>query len=148
MNIRIFTLAIGVIYFIVGILGFFPALMSAPPADAPTMSTPYGLLFGMFPVNSLHNIVHLAIGVWGILAYKDLDASRGYARSLAVIYGVLGVFGLIPALNTTFGLIPLFGHDIWLHLLTAVAAGYVGFMMPVTPEMGRPGQTDKSGRVS
>jgi hypothetical protein len=148
MNVlRIFTLSVGVIYFIVGILGFFPGLMSAPPANAPVMSAPYGLLFGLFPVNSLHNVVHLILGAWGILAYRDIEDSRLYTRSLAVIYAVLGVFGLIPALNTTFGLIPLFGHDIWLHLLTAAAAGYVGYMMPVTAQMGLPTQPDKSRHV-
>jgi hypothetical protein len=47
--------------------------------------------------------------------------------SLAVIFGVLTVMGLIPGLNTVFGLIPLFGHDIWLHALTAIAAAYFGF---------------------
>lgn len=148
MNIRTFTLSIGIIYLIVGILGFFPGLMTAPPQNAPAMSTPYGLLFGMFPVNSLHNVVHLGIGAWGILAYKDPDSARLYAQSLAVLYAALGVFGLIPALNTMFGLVPLFGHDIWLHFLTALAAAYFGFMSPVTVETGQSRQTDKSSRTS
>jgi hypothetical protein len=34
---------------------------------------------------------------------------------VAVVYGILTVMGLIPALDTTFGLIPLYGHDVWLH---------------------------------
>ena len=35
--------------------------------------------------------------------------------------------GLIPGLNTVFGLIPLHGHDVWLHLILAAAAGYFGW---------------------
>ena len=35
--------------------------------------------------------------------------------------------GLIPVLNTTFGLVPLFGHDVWLHAGTAALAAYFGF---------------------
>ena len=50
-----------------------------------------------------------------------------YARSLAVLYGVLGIMGLIPGLNTLFGLVPLHGHDVWLHLGTAAVAAYFGF---------------------
>lgn len=138
MNIRTFSLAMGIIYLIVGILGFFPALMSAPPANAPAMEAPYGLLFGMFPINTLHNIVHIAIGAWGLLVYKDPDDARLYARSLAILYAALGVFGLIPALNTVFGLVPLFGHDVWLHLATAAAAAYFGFVSPETIGMGQP----------
>lgn len=147
MNIRTFTLSIGLAYCLAGVLGFFPGLLTAPPQDAPTLSTPYGLLFGLFPVNSLHNIVHLGLGVWGLLIYKDVTASRVYARSLAVLYGVLAVFGLIPTLNTTFGLIPLFGHDVWLHLLTALAAAYFGFVSPVTLDIGHPEQAGKSGHA-
>jgi hypothetical protein len=140
MNIRTFSLSMGIIYLVVGILGFFPALISAPPADSPAMDAPYGLLFGMFPINTMHNIVHLAIGAWGVLAYKEPDDARLYTRSLAVLYAVLGVFGMIPAMNmnTLFGLAPLFGHDIWLHLLTAAAAAYFGFMSPVTIGAGQP----------
>lgn len=148
MNIRTFALSIGIIFLLVGILGFFPALMTAPPQNAPAMAAPYSLLFGMFPINTLHNIVHLGIGAWGILAYKDIDGARVYARSLAVVYGALAVFGLIPGLSTLFGLVPLFGHDVWLHLLAALAAAYFGFVSPVTVGMGHSRQPDKSGRVS
>jgi hypothetical protein len=44
-----------------------------------------------------------------------------------VVYAVLTVAGLIPGLNTLFGLVPLFGHDIWLHALITIAAAYFGF---------------------
>ena len=91
------------------------------------MTSGYGYLLGLFPINLLHNLVHLAIGVWGVLAYRSFPAARLYARGLAVIYGVLTVFGLIPGLNTLFGLTPLFGHDVWLHALTAVIAAWFGW---------------------
>jgi hypothetical protein len=149
MNIRTFTLAIGVIYFLVGVSGFIPGLMKPPAPDAPTLSTPYSMLLGMFAVNSMHNIVHLAFGVWGILAYKDIDDARLFSRSLAITYGVLGVFGLIPNLNTLFGMVPLFGHDVWLHFLTAAAAAYFGFVSPAMAGMGHAErEAGKSHRVS
>ncbi|MGZ5027261.1 MAG: DUF4383 domain-containing protein [Methylobacter sp.] len=149
MNIRMFALSMGIIYAVVGVLGFFPALMSAPAPNSPVISSGYGLLFGMFPVNTLHNLVHLIIGAWGLLAYQDLEGSRTYSRSLAILYGALAVFGFIPALNTLFGLVPLFGNDVWLHLLTALAAAYFGFVSPVTAiDVGHSGQAGKSGRVS
>ena len=59
-----------------------------------------------------------------------------YARGWAIVYGVLAVMGLIPALHTTFGLIPIFGHDAWLHALTAVVAAYVGWFAPVETRTG------------
>jgi hypothetical protein len=36
--------------------------------------------------------------------------------------------GLIPGLDTTFGLVPLFSHDVWLHVLLAGGAAYFGFV--------------------
>ena len=64
---------------------------------------------------------------------RTFDASRVYARSVAVIYGLLAIMGLIPGLNTVFGLVPIHGHDVWLHLLIAAPAAYFGWAAaPVT----------------
>ena len=126
MHVGHFALISGVIYLAVGILGFIPGALQPPGAGAPPLvvDQSYGRLFGLFPVNIVHNVVHLAIGVWGVLTWRRFAAARTYATSLAVIYGLLTVFGLIPGLNTLFGLAPLFGHDVWLHALTAAVAAY------------------------
>lgn len=129
MNVRRFALIFGIIYLAVGIAGFIPQLLqpSAPGAPQVAVGALYGYLFGLFPVNVLHTIVHLLIGIWGLIAAKSIGASVMYARSLAIIYGVLAIMGLIPGLNTVFGLIPLHGHDVWLHAGTALIAAYFGF---------------------
>lgn len=129
MGVRLFAVISGIIYLVVGILGFFPVFLTAP-IGAPDLAVDgiYGYLFGIFPVNSLHNIVHLAVGIWGILAYRRYSSARTYSKSLAIFYGVLAIMGLFPILKTTFGLIPIFGNDIWLHALTALIAAYYGFI--------------------
>lgn len=129
MNARRFALVFGIIYTVVGIAGFLPPLLQAPSPEDPALAVNalHGHLLGLFPVNILHTLVHLAIGVWGLLAAKNIRASVNYARGLAIIYGVLAVMGLIPGLNTVFGLVPLHSHDIWLHAGTALIAAYFGF---------------------
>jgi hypothetical protein len=119
--VRTFALVFGAIYVLVGILGFIPGL-STHPADAPhlTVETGHGYLMGLFPINILHNIVHLIIGVAGLLASRSLGGARLYAQALAIVYGLLAILGLIPATNTTFGLIPIHGND--------VIAAYFGFI--------------------
>ena len=129
MTARSFALIFGIIYLGVGLLGLMPGMLTPPAADAPQLGfeVMHGRLLGLFPVNMLHTLVHLVIGAWGLWAYMGNASPRFYARALAVIYGVLGIMGLIPGLNTVFGLIPLHGHDIWLHLGTAAIAAYFGW---------------------
>lgn len=128
MKTRTFALILGIAFIAVGILGFVPQVVTVPAeTTGPTGMAGHGLLFGLFPVNALHNLIHLAFGVWGVVVWRDFAASRLYARSVAVIYAVLAVLGLIPATNTLFGLVPLGGHDIWLHAVLAIASAYFGF---------------------
>jgi Domain of unknown function (DUF4383) len=129
MSTRYFSLVLGIIFLLVGIAGFVPGLLQSPEHAADVQITQsFGRLLGLFPVNALHNVVHIIFGIWGIAAYRSYTGARGYSKAVAVIYAVLTVMGIIPGLNTTFGLIPLYGHDIWLHAVIAIAAAYFGFV--------------------
>lgn len=114
-----------------GLLGFVPALLTPPDPGADlVINSMHGNLLGLFPVNVVHNLIHLAFALWGFFAFfTGIAAARGYLRSVAVIYGVLVVMGFIPGLDTVFGLVPIHGNDIWLHALLAVVAGVVGFLV-------------------
>jgi hypothetical protein len=130
MAIGTLALIFGIVFIAVGLAGFGAA---PPPPDAPPLvvNQGHGLMLGMFPVNILHNAVHLLFGVLGLMASRGiLLAARSYFQFVAVAYGLLTVLGLLPATQTTFGLIPIHGNDVWLHALLAVAAGVIGFAMP------------------
>ncbi len=130
MSTRTFALLFGIVFLAIGVAGFIPGITTPPHAGHPDLAVDanYGQVLGLFPVNILHNIVHLLFGVWGLLAYKSLSASKGYAKAVAISYGLLIVLGLIPATNTLFGLVPIFGNDVWLHAILALPAAYFGFM--------------------
>lgn len=127
----ILTMIYALAFTAVGILGFVPPFVSPPPEGAHlVVDSFHGLLLGLFPVNLLHNLVHLLFGIGAFVAYfSGRLASRRYLQSVAVIYAILTVLGLIPGLDTLFGLVPLHGNDIWLHALLALVAGYVGFFV-------------------
>jgi hypothetical protein len=129
MKTTTFALIFGIAYLAAGVLGLIPAALQPPPPGAPTTSLGvlYGYLLGLFPVNVLHTAVHLAIGLWGIAAWSGALGALTYARALAMLYGTLAVMGMVPGLNTVFGLIPLHGHDVWLHAGTAAIAAYFGW---------------------
>jgi hypothetical protein len=123
------TAIIGTALIIVGILGFIPGALQHPHAADPDLSVTgsYGRLLGLFPVNVLHNLVHLTLGVWAVLASRNFLAARQFCRFNAVFYGALAVLGLLPGVNTLFGLVPIFSHDIWMHAALAAVTGYLGF---------------------
>ena len=126
MSARTFATVLGVAFLLAGIAGFVP---SPPPPDAPSLMIEHGhgLALGLFPINILHNIVHLMFGVLGLIGGRSPGGARGFLKFVAVAYALLTVLGLIPLTQTTFGLIPIWGNDVWLHGAIAVAAAFFGF---------------------
>lgn len=137
MGARYFALISGIIYIAIGIFGFIPGMVATPGTGGPdvVVNAGYGYLLSTFPINILHNLVHLAVGIWGLASYRSYIQSRNYCRGLAIFYGILAIMGLLPVLNTMFGLIPIFGNDVWLHALTALIAAFFGFKTPSRQEL-------------
>lgn len=143
MKTTSFALLFGIVFLLAGVGGFVPGLSPGHIHPDVSVAASSRLAFGLFPVNVLHNLVHLAFGLWGIVAARSIASSVAYARAVAAIYAVLMVFGMIPHLDTLFGLVPLYGNDIWLHALLAVVAGYFGLV-----HHDRRGFADASGARS
>ena len=115
------ALAFGAVFILVALLGFITSGGTSMAADMATAPK----LLGLFPVNLLHNVVHLLFGVWGIVASRTWPAANTYCRVGGVIYIVLAILGFIAP--TTFGLIPIGGYDFWLHAVLGVVLAGVGF---------------------
>jgi len=113
------ALVVGIVFVLVGILGFIPALV------------PGGALLGIFEVNVLHSIVHVLFGVLGIAAaYTGL--SRLYNRVIGIVYLVLFLLGLIPVLyinGALLGLVSINLADNLLHLVVGAVLVLVGFFV-------------------
>jgi len=135
MTARNFAMILGIVFLVVGIIGFIPGInmhhnMQGNPPPPLVVETNSGYLLGLFHVNVLHNLVHIIFGVMGIGMPRAGQAVL-YCRIVAIGYGLLAILGMIPTLNLqyTFGLIPIEGHDIWLHALIALAAAAFGWMV-------------------
>ncbi len=126
---RTFAQVLGIVMTAIGILGFIPAL------------TPDGNLFGIFAVDTVHNLIHLITGLVGLAAgyYPDVQASRRYslwyALAVGVVYAVVFIIGLIQG-NTVLGLFVVNGADHILHLV--IAAAGLGVYFAVTSRSRRP----------
>lgn len=120
----------GSLFLAVGVLGFSDGFVSPPDSQDPTVTVQelYGRLFGVFPVNILHSVVHGVIGLAGLLAWRNVWSPQAYARFVGGFYAILTVMGLIPGFDTMMGLVPIFGHDVWLHALSSAAGIYFGWV--------------------
>ena len=148
MDTRRVALIFGIVFLAVGVLGFVPGINQmhdSHPSDNLTVHGPgHGYLLGLFHVNVLHNVVHLLFGVMGLVMSRTLPAARTYFRVVGVAYILLAVLGLISTANiwNTFGLIPIHGHDVWLHAVLGAVGIYFGFIKPGAVEV-----TDTTGTV-
>lgn len=97
--------------------------MEADPALAPA-------LWGLFPVNFIHNLVHLLFGIWGIRAARSLDDARTFAVVAGIAYIVLAVTGLFAP--DGFGALPLGGNDLWLHAILGCGLFVTGVIASTT----------------
>jgi hypothetical protein len=149
MKTSTFALIFGLAYLAAGLLGLIPAMLTPPPIDAPATKFTflYGYLLGLFPVNILETLVHLAVGAWGIAAWYGSASSLTFARSLAVIYGALAIMGMLPMTHTLFGAVPIHSNDVWLHGVTAIIAAWFGWRQPVGASERRRLSNDRRHRV-
>jgi len=111
---QLLALAIGVVYTLVGIAGFFVTGFDNFAAE--TNETLLG-----FEVNPLHNIVHLVIGLAGLALWRRLDTARTYGWLLAAGYGLAFIYGLFAAGNSDLNFLSINGADNILHLVSALA---------------------------
>jgi Domain of unknown function (DUF4383) len=112
----------GWVFILVGVLGFFGFA-----GGTMSMGTP-GNLLGLFPVNLLHNVVHILIGLWGLNAARTPEGATAYCKQAGVLYLLLAILGFIPATATMLAnLVPIGGNDVYLHLVLAVILCYFGF---------------------
>ncbi len=115
----------GWVFVLIAVWGFFVTGGSMEAGmDAPA-------ILGLFPVNVLHNLAHLILGIWGIVASRSFGSARSYAQIAGILYLVLAVLGFVDP--TGFGLIPLGGGDIALHAVLGLILAGVGF----TAKQGR-----------
>lgn len=128
-NIMRVTLITGIALLVLGVAGFIPGITTAPFISDPalTVEQSYGRLFGLFPTNLSLNLLRIVLGVWALSAARNVQTSANFCKSISIAYIVFAIMGLIPNLDTMFGTVPLFSHNVWFHIITALPLAYYGF---------------------
>ena len=129
MKAPVIARVLGFAFLAAGILGFVPyvTVPAGLTAEWVTLGANYGLLFTVFPVNVIHDVVHVAFGIWGLVASATFAASVRYCKAIGWVYAALAIVGSIPITNTFFGIIPLYGYDVPIHVVVALLGFYGGY---------------------
>lgn len=121
MLVRIMAILFGIGFIFAGVAGFLPSF------------TPDGLLFGIFMVDTMHNVVHLVSGVVAIMAATRFNYSVLFFKVFAILYGIVTVLGFWLQGDLGFIMIHMNTADNFLHLGITLVALYVGYFMNKKP---------------
>src|SRR5918912_3393631 len=129
------ALLVGLVFLLVGILGFIPGITSNYDELKFAGHNSDAQLLGIFDTSILHNIVHLLFGIAGIAMSRTWDGARTFLIGGGLIYAVLFVYGAIFHSEKGSNWIPVNWADNILHLV--LGAGMVGLGVVLGKEMGR-----------
>ena len=111
------AMVIGVVFILIGLLGFIPGV------------THDSMLFGLFKVDALHNVVHLLSGA--VLLYASM-AGASQAKTglqvIGVVYALVAILGFFVGDGKVLGFLVNNANDTYLHLVLALVILYFGFM--------------------
>ena len=110
-------LVLGSVLVLLGIVGF---VLPSP-------------LLGLFEVNMIHNIVHIASGALTLLAAtQGIGAMRLWGKVFGLVYLVVAILGFVMPGGNLFDLMAVNMPDNLLHVALAAVFLYVGFLAPPT----------------
>jgi hypothetical protein len=115
MTARLAAIVLGIVFVLIGLLGFF---------NNPVL--------GLFAVNPAHNIVHIVSGVVLLAgAYSSLGSSMAL-KIIGIVYVIVAILGffMVSADGMLLGFITMNEADKWLHVVLAVVILAAGFLLP------------------
>lgn len=124
-----FAIFFGVLLLAAGAGGFVPAL------------TPNGQLLGIFAVDTMHNVVHIATGILAIaMGIAGVAQARMFFRVIGVVYAVVAVMGFVGGHDGTVMGMHMNMADHLLHTGIAIlglALGFAGDARATPPDRRR-----------
>ena len=127
--IQIAALLVGAAFLLVGIAGFIPGIttnvgdMKFAGHESPSE------LLGLFQVSILHNIVHLALGIIGLVAAATWEGSRLYLVGGGAIYLALAVYGWVIDRASDANFVPMNPADNVLHVVLGAVMIVLGVVL-------------------
>lgn len=118
------AVAVAAVFGLVGLAGFIPGLTANIVELDFAGHDSRAMLFGLFTVSVLHNVVHLLFAMTGLAMAIGSEGARVYLLGGGVVYLLLALYGaLVPRAHEA-NFIPVNTADDVLHL--ALGVGMIG----------------------
>jgi hypothetical protein len=121
LNARTAAFVLGVVFLIVGVLGYVPNPLFGPNA--------------IFVTNNLHNLVHIISGIFLLLGVYSALTPGPALKILGVVYAIIAILGFVMLKGgdgVMFG-IAMNMMDHWLHVVLAIVILAAGFGLAPGP---------------
>lgn len=122
------ALLYGVVFLLVGVLGFVPGITTGYDSLQFAGHTSEAMLLGVFQVSILHNLVHLLYGIAGLALARSAGGARAFLRWGGAVYLLLWLYGLLIDKESTANFVPVNSADDWLHLLLGLTMVALSFL--------------------
>ena len=129
---RTVALVVSGVFLLIGVLGFIPGVTTDYDSMKFAGHESMAMLFGVFCVSILHNIVHLLFGVAGIAMSRHADTAKLFLIGGGIIYLVLWIYGLLIDQASDVNFVPVNTADNWLHFVLGVGMVALGFLLSRT----------------
>ena len=120
---------VGIVFLLVGVLGFIPGITSKFDDIAFAGEGSEAELLGIFQTSILHNIVHLAFGVAALVLSRTWEGARNFLIGAGVIYLALFLYGLFVGDDDDANFVPVNFADDILHLALGLGMLALGFLL-------------------
>jgi hypothetical protein len=126
------VLLISIGFLAVGIAGFIPGLTTHYSELEFAGHDSGAELLGVFQVSILHNLVHIAYGVAGLVLGRTRAGARAFLIGGGLVYLGLALYGVLVSEGSSWNFVPVDRQDNLLHL----GLGLGMFGLGILPERG------------
>ena len=115
-------------FIVIGVAGFIPSLTTQSADLANSGPASHSMLFDLFQVSVLHNVVHIALGVIGLMAASGPRMARLFLIVGGLAYLGLAAWGFMVDMASKDNFLPVNTNDNWLHVGLGAAMVILGLL--------------------
>ena len=131
------AMLVGIVFLLVGILGFIPGITQNYEDMKFAGHSSDAELLGVFQVSVLHNVVHLLLGIAGIVLSRTWDGARMFLIGGGALYLVIWLYGYVTEQRSGANFVPMNVEDDYLHFILGAGMIALGVVLSRRPHRGR-----------